>query len=352
MKKYLFVLIIFIILICLCIYYFFNIKNKEIKKEEKIEYKDSQNSQSAMYNGWLHTKGSLLLNEKNEKIQLKGLSSHGIQWFPDILTYENLKILKNDWNTNVFRIVIYTDSSVYGYIANNEEWETKLYELVDYAVNLDMYAIIDWHVLVEKDPLKYKNESNVFFDKISKKYANTPNILYEICNEPNGEDITWNENVKPYAENIISTIRKNSPNSLIIVGTPDWCKDISSAISNPLNEKNILYSFHFYASMFLEKYQETLDNCINNGFPIIVSECGLTDTTGNSKLYKNEFNKWIDYLNSNSISWIYWSFSNKDEASAIINTKYKKDSDNGNISNFLTESGEFIYSIFNSYGNN
>ena len=49
----------------------------------------------------------------------------------------------------------------------------------------------------------YIEEAKIFFDKYSKKYKDCPNILYEICNEPNGTIVTWNDSIKPYAETII-----------------------------------------------------------------------------------------------------------------------------------------------------
>ena len=59
-----------------------NINNNTISNIDKT---------TVSYNNWLHTDGKYLKNEKNEIIQLKGISSHGIEWFYDIITYENLK---------------------------------------------------------------------------------------------------------------------------------------------------------------------------------------------------------------------------------------------------------------------
>lgn len=49
-------------------------------------------------------------------------------------------------------------------------------------------------------------------------------MLYEICNEPNG-NVTWNDNVKPYAETVIPVIRANT-NAIILVGSPTWSQDL------------------------------------------------------------------------------------------------------------------------------
>ncbi len=54
-----------------------------------------------------------------------------------------------------------------------------------------------------------------FFGEMSERYKDSNAVLYEICNEPNG-NVTWNDNVKPYAETVIPVIRANT-NAIILV---------------------------------------------------------------------------------------------------------------------------------------
>ena len=42
--------------------------------------------------------------------------------------------------------------------------------------------------------------------------------MYEICSEPDG-NVSWDKDIKPYAERIIKNIRKRSPDSIILVGS-------------------------------------------------------------------------------------------------------------------------------------
>ena len=179
-------------------------------------------------NGFLHVDGTSIKNNKNNHFEIMGLSSHGLQWYNQLLTYDNLKTLKDTWKINVFRIAMYTDEN--GYINNKDEMKQKLIEITNNLIDLDMYVIIDWHTLKDNDPNKYKEDAKVFFDEISTLYKDSPNIIYEICNEPSGNTVTWDDQIKPYAEEIIPIIRKNAPKSLIIVGTPNWCKDLTSLL--------------------------------------------------------------------------------------------------------------------------
>lgn len=370
MKKFIISAITLIIILGITIWYLgFYTKDKTGSEGSSSPSNEEQiDKNSIAYTGWLKTKGAELQNQHGERIQLRGLSSHGIQWFPDVITYDNLKELKEDWRVNVFRLAMYTDPNVDGYIAHPEESKEFIKKVVDYAKELDLYIIIDWHILSDNNPQTYQDDAIKFFDEMSKEYKDTPNVIYEICNEPNGYDVKWDTNVKPYAEEVIKTIRKNCPKSLIIVGTPNWCTDIKSVADNPIGASNIVYSCHFYAGTHKRELRDDIDYCINKNIPIFVSECGITNATGNGEIYEESFNEWVEYMNENSLSWVFWSFCNKDESSSILRVDYKSvqedeidpnTSDGENIENenkdesqisvrlddYLTETGKIVKSL-------
>lgn len=292
------------------------------------------------YNGFLKVKDSTLVNQYNNEIQLRGLSSHGLQWYSDLITTENLQYLKENFNINVFRIAMYTAEN--GYINNKETIKQKAIEITDMAISLDLYVIIDWHILSDGNPNMYKDEAKEFFDEFSNKYKNVPNVIYEICNEPNGQNVTWDNDVKPYAEEIIPVIRNNSPKSLVIVGTPNWCRDLDKVINNTLDFDNVLYSCHFYAGSHLKEIKEKLQIAFDNKLPVFVSEWGTTNYTGDGNPYENESTELINILNENNISWVNWSFCNKNEGSAILMPSYNL---NSNIDEHLSESGKIVKNL-------
>ena len=120
------------------------------------------------------------------------------------------------------------------------------------TAELDMYCIVDWHILPESlsngDPNEYINEAKDFFGEISKYCADNgyDHVLYEICNEPT---CGW-MNVKSYAEDVIPVITDNQPEAIIIVGIDQWSQKIMEPVSNPIDtayKKNVMYSFHYYA---------------------------------------------------------------------------------------------------------
>lgn len=236
---------------------------------------------------------------------------------------------------------MYTEENGYIY---DKSIKDKVFELTDYLIDLDMYVIVDWHILKDGDPMKYVNESQEFFKEYSSKYAKVPNIIYEICNEPNG--VTWKDSIKPYANTIIPIIRENSPDSLIIVGTPSWSSELNDVISSPLEFNNILYAFHFYAANHKTEYRRRIQEALDNNLCIIISEWGTTTLTGNDNLSLDASAEWLDFLNNNNISWINWSFSNKDEDSAILLPVTITEP--ADIEKNLTESGIFIKSVIST----
>jgi len=306
-------------------------------------YLSSIDYKGVSYNGQLRVDGNRIVNERGDEIQLTGISTHGIQWYSDIYNETSIRELKNEFGINVFRVAMYVNPSDGGYVANRG-LKDKVIELVEASIKLNIYVIIDWHILNDNNPQTYEAEALEFFGEMSEKYGDTPNVIYEICNEPNGQDITWNENVRPYAEKLVAKIREKAEKALIIVGTPNWSKGIEQVDPNPLNDKNVAYALHFYAGSENVTLRDEMDHFRSKNLALFVSECGGTDASGAGDLHEENLQKWIDYLNDKKISWVYWAFSNKDETSSIVTEKYKPGvaDDETGLADYLTENGRLL----------
>ena len=177
-------------------------------------------------NGQLKVKGTKIVNAKGKAFVIKGVSTHGLSWFPQYVNKKAFKTLKKK-GVNTIRLAMYT-AEYNGYCTGDAANKKKLKNLIDTGVKaaseLGMYVIIDWHILSDGDPLTYKNESKKFFKEIAKKYASKKNVLYEICNEPNGAG-DWSK-IKKYAKAVIKTIRSVNKKAIIIIGTPTWSQDV------------------------------------------------------------------------------------------------------------------------------
>lgn len=301
---------------------------------------DPKGSTPVSQHGQLSVKNGQLVDKSGKGYQLRGMSTHGLTWFPEFVNESAFKTLRDDWNTNVVRLAMYVDEWGNGqcYMGNKSGSLELLEKGVDICIKLDMYVIIDWHVLNPGDPSKYTNEAKSFFETVSTRYAKYPNVIYEICNEPNG-GASWSGNIKPYAEKIIPVIRKNAPNSVIIVGTPTWSQEIDKPLSDPLSYKNVMYAFHFYAATHAG-LRSNVENCVAQGLPVFVSEFGTCDASGGGANDFNETQKWLSYFDKQGISYCNWSICNKDETCSVLRPGT---SANGNWSESnLTENGKWI----------
>lgn len=269
--------------------------------------------------GALSVNGTNIIDENGEKFQLKGVSTHGLQWYPQYVNKETFEYMRDNWKINAVRLAMYSDPNV-GY-------NTNLHKIVEngveYATDAGLYVIIDWHILSDGNPNTNKVAAINFFKEMAEKYKENNNVIYEICNEPNG-DVQWERDIKPYAQDVIKEIREIDEDAIIVVGTPTWSQDVDVVAKSPINGyENIMYTLHFYAATHKDYLRQKLNTALNAGLPIFVTEFGICDASGNGAVDIEEGNKWIDYLNSNNISWMCWSLSNKNESSSILKNTEK-----------------------------
>ena len=264
--------------------------------------------------GWLKVSGNHLVDQNNAPVQLRGMSSHGLQYYGHFVNEGAMRYTRDKWGASLFRVAMMT---IEGGFINNNSLKYKVIEAADAAIRLGIYVIIDWHILHDNDPLTYKYQAMNFFREMAARYRNNPHVLYEICNEPN--QVSWKYNIKPYAEAVIPVIREQSPDSVIIVGTNSWSQDVDEIASAPLPFSNVLYSLHFYANTHTQWLRDKAQRALDNGTPIFVTEWGTSDASGNGYVNISESDRWIDFMNRNGISWANWSLSDKSENSAALN---------------------------------
>ena len=267
--------------------------------------------------GSLHVKDGILCSEADEPVQLRGVSTHGLAWYPEYVNRDAFKTLRDDWNVNTIRLAMYTAESG-GYCTGGDR--EKLLDLIDqgvrYTEELDMYVIIDWHILSDGNPADHEAEAAEFFDQMSKKYAAKDHVIYEICNEP--QNSPFETVIRPYAEHIVNVIRKNDEDALILVGTNTWSQDIDEVIGNELDDPNVMYTLHFYAATHKDALREKLVRALEAGVPVYISECSICDASGNGAIDYDSAEKWQELIHTYKLSFNAWSLCNKKESSALL----------------------------------
>ncbi|MCR5301803.1 MAG: cellulase family glycosylhydrolase [Lachnospiraceae bacterium] len=277
---------------------------------------DKKQTPRPSQNGTLSVRAANLVDQNGNIVVLKGVSLHGLTWFPDFINEDLFIRISKEWDANLVRLPVYPEA----YIEDPETVMALVDRGVKAAIAADMYVIVDWHVMEDPNPNDQMDQGLEFFDVITSKYGSTPNVLYEICNEPNGET-TWSD-IRNYAYKMIPAIREKSPDSVIFIGTPNYSKNLISASRNSVKADNIMYSLHFYAGTHKDDLRREYDNARTTGLPIFVTECGLSEASGSGTVDYSSAASWFSMLEDNNTSFAVWSLSNKNESSALFKPFY------------------------------
>ena len=294
--------------------------------------------------GRLHVKGTKLVDKKGHEVQLRGVSTHGLSWYPQYVNDKCFAQLHDKWGANVVRLAMYTEE-YNGYCSGDAKNRSDLKKLIKKGVRLakkhKMYVIVDWHILSDGNPNSHKKEAKAFFREMSREFKGYNNVIYEICNEPNN-GTSWKE-IKSYARSVISTIRKNDKKAVIVVGTPTWSQDGAQGAADPIKGDNIMYALHFYAATHKADLRNKMIAAINKGLPVFVTEYGICDASGNGAIDKEEANRWVQTMDEYGVSYIAWNLSNKQESSSIIKSSCSKVS--GFKKSDLSDEGKWLYNL-------
>jgi endoglucanase len=284
-----------------------------------------------------------LCDENGDPVQLSGMSTHGLQWFPwgESVTEDSLDALADDWEADILRIAVWIDAG--GYEENPEQMTADAKKIADKAIENGMYVIFDWHVTSPGDPMAKRDLAERFFREIASEYGKYDNVLYEICNEPSG--VEWSRIVE-YADEIIPIIREYDEDGVIIVGTPGWSSLGVSAgssaqpiVDNPLEFDDVLYSFHFYAASHRDIYRDELRWAAER-LPVFTSEWGMVEYDGDGAYDFDSAQQYLDIMDEMNISWVNWNYSDHDESGAVWEPG-TRDEDGWTVEN-LKEGGEWI----------
>lgn len=288
--------------------------------------------------GRLRTDGFNIVDGHGKKLQLRGLSLFWPLWGGE--AYFNSDVVKyvaDDWNNTVIRapLGVENNNRKEGYIhqssSEQEQMIGMVEDVVDGAIEAGIYVIIDWH---DHWASEHKDEAIAFFEHMGKKYGDYPHVIWEIWNEPQ-YGVQWST-IKKYADEIIPIIRKHSDN-LIVVGTPEYSYTTHVVRDDPVIDKNVAYTHHFYIdndSHNLKGSQAYIDAMIKAELAVFVTEWGfeVTKKTNNAAYEDGGIftitpvddgvvGPWIDWMNENNISWAFWSLCAQTEPGAILTSE-------------------------------
>ncbi|MFD1829571.1 MULTISPECIES: glycoside hydrolase family 5 protein [Streptomyces] len=270
-------------------------------------------------NGQLSVCGTKLCNSRGKAVQLRGMSTHGTQWYAHCVTDGSLDALARDWGGDVLRVSTYVQEG--GYETDPRRFTDLVHRIVEEATERGLYVIVDWHMLSPGDPHHNLARARTFFTEVAGRHRDKPNVLYEIANEPNG--VGWTR-IRDYAEQIIPVVRAQDPDGVVLVGTRAWSSlgvsdgaDEREIVNAPVRASNIMYTFHFYAASHRDAYLRTLSRAADR-LPLFVTEFGTQDYAGEGP---NDFamtQRYLDLMAEKKIGWVNWNFSDDHRSGAVF----------------------------------
>lgn len=263
--------------------------------------------------GALKVQGNKVVDAQGQPITLRGMALYWSQWKPAFYNAQCVKWLRDDWKCTVVRATMAVTDG--GYLTNPDAEMNKVRTVVQAAIDLGIYVIVDFHET--KNGNTHLNESKKFFGDLSKEFGKYPNLIYETWNEPDNT-VAWATAIKPYHEAVIPVIRANS-DGIILCGTRNWCQEVDEASQNPITiSANIAYTMHFYATDHRDANRAKAKTALDNGVALMVTEGGLSEASGSGRIDTAEAHKWCDFMDQNGILWTNWSLADLSESSGAL----------------------------------
>lgn len=230
-------------------------------------------------------------------------------------------------NANIMRLTVhpFVDDEVgqHGWDLVEPDFylDNVLQPAVSAVVEAGRYAVIDWHYVGES--WTGSNETNTvdFWNRVASIYANHPNVIFEIFNEPGGG--SWNDWAQT-AQGWVDAIRSGDwsdyglpstppADNLIIAGGPSWSQVLPTSSSDQfLTGGNIAYAVHIYPEHIGGGIPNWAEYTLARR-PVIFSEWGYENnddanvTVGTASGYGEQFQS---YVNSHdNAHWIAWNWS-------------------------------------------
>jgi len=260
--------------------------------------------------GHLSVADGRVVDEHGRAFVLKGMSLFWSQWIPKYYTPEAIRWLRDDWGVNAIRAPLAVTHG--GYTEHPETERKKIVTVVEAAIALGLYVVVDWHAHECE-----REKAAEFFDWLSATYRHCPNLVYEVWNEPFPE-FAWSSDIKPYHEAITGIIRANGARNLIVLGTQNYSKFVDVAADDPVAGDNIAYALHFYAADHRQGLRNKCLHALNKGLALIATEYGTCECTGDGRFDPEETGLWWDFLDAHGIGHFNWSLADKIETAAAL----------------------------------
>lgn len=284
------------------------------------------NHNNCIYRGKLRKSGNYLVDQYGDRIQLRGIGLHAILQYTNLHTKEAFESLKV-YGINCVRISVYLSDYSFkysdglkqpGYISAPEETKAEIEKIVSLCVDLGLYAIIDWHTMSDEitdGVIPYRDEAVAFFEYFAEKYANTPNVLYELQNEPYN---ATQDSLGTYVKAERDAIAKYVDDPVMIVGSRGGYFKNTVTYVESYGVTDVFYSQHFYSD------ELTIDvfGGITSQVPFICTEWSNASEAGTATGDNADAcNAFMDYMYEHKISNCSWKFTDQTHVFSVLQNR-------------------------------
>jgi endoglucanase len=253
--------------------------------------------------GQLRVEGAQLLSTSGNPVQLKGVSTMWLNWESRLAGSKGgLEWMRDNWKLSVIRAAMGIEPAG-AYLQSPAQAEAQLRNVVQNAIDLGVYVIIDWH---DHTAEMHQAQAIEFFTKMAQDYGQFPNVIYEPYNEP--KNVDWATVIKPYHEAVLAAIRTYDPDNIVVLGNPQWDQRPNVAANNPVIGTNLMYSVHFYSCTHGAGIRNNAETAYQAGLPLFVTEWGATNADGgrDGQVCLPQAQEWHDWIDQRNISWSAW----------------------------------------------
>lgn len=263
----------------------------------------------------LKTVGNKFVQESGEVAKLKGVSLCSLAWHEPLKQIKEVTDPLSGWNPVILRLPV-----------QPRQWEiegARAYtkKRIDPAIKEcnknNVYCIIDWHKIGPWNDPKVNEQLLEFWRVVAPRYANNPNVIYEVFNEPTKPKARTQENwniYHEYAQRWVNHIREFAPKTVLLIGSPHWSQSSSFAVQKPISGENIGYVTHVYPLWKPDRWDGLFGDAAEI-IPMMLTEWGYS-AVNNISILKGtteNFGKPLkEYLESRThIGWTAWSYDSK-----------------------------------------
>jgi hypothetical protein len=261
--------------------------------------------------------GSHIVNDRGERIVLKGFARPSLEWNPQgqFLSEEELKCMKSKWNANVVRLSLnqnYWFES--GPVTEIGSYKQIINALVYYAGQHQMAVILDLHWTENGHQSCMPNKQSLhFWEQVAMDYKDFGTVLFELFNEP--KDVSpqvWlqgdNKTHIGY-QTLYDTVRnKAGAQNICIINGLDWGYDLSFVDERGFLVKgtNIVYGSHPYNEKmknFTQNFQGVLHK-----YPLILTEFGVNQECYFPEGYESVYKQILGFCDQYEVSYTAWAW--------------------------------------------